>query len=81
MNKNFSRIYILIIIIIYAHTKYKNMLITLGYILYMSRISDNPRQYIYFNTSCKPTLRMEKIGDLFFFFKLKMKIINEAYKG
>ena len=31
MNKNLSRIYIPIIIIIYAHTKYKNMLITLGY--------------------------------------------------
>ena len=71
MNKNFSRIYILIIIIIYAHTKYKNMLITLGYILYMCRISDNPRQYIYINTCCKPALCMEKIGDLVFFFKVK----------
>ena len=53
MDKNLGRIYILIIIIIYAHTKYKNMLITLGYILYMCHISDNPRQYIYLNTSCK----------------------------
>ena len=63
MNKNLSRIYILIKIIIYAHTKYKNMLITLGYMLYICRISDNPRQYIYLNTSRKPALRKEKFGD------------------
>ena len=69
MNKNLSRIYIPIIIIIYAHTKYKNMLITLGYILYMCHISDNPIQYIYLNTNCKPTLHMEKFGK--FFFKVK----------
>ena len=74
MNKNLSRIYILIIIIIYVHTKYKNMLITLGYILYMCRISDNPRQYIYLNTSRKPALCMEKIGNYFF------KVKNENNK-
>ena len=65
MDKNLARIYILIIIIIYAHTKYKNMLITFGYILYMCHISDNPRQYIYLNTNSKPPLHMEKFGNFF----------------
>ena len=75
MNKNLSIIYILIIIIIYAHTKYKNMLITLGYILYMCHISDNPRQYIYLNTSCKLHYAW-KILTICFFVLLKVKNEN-----
>ena len=70
MNKNLSRIYILIKIIIYAHTKYKNMLITLGNILYMCHISDNPKQYIYLNT-CRKLHYAWKILAIYFFFKVK----------
>ena len=77
MNKNLSRIYILIIIIIYAHTKHKNMLTTLGYILYMCHISDNPRQYIYLNTSCKLHYAWKILVICFFVF---LKVKNENNK-
>ena len=40
----------------------------------MCRISDNPRQYIYFNSSHKPALYMKKFSD--FFFQVK----NGAFK-
>ena len=43
----------------------------------MCCISDNPRQYIYFNTSCKPALCMKKFSDLFFFF---FQVKNENNK-